>query len=356
MERAAKEYLSNVPSGDPRLYLARDYLDHLANGTRPESVRGDWPMLTPMDFHMRAYFLKNPADSNPKLNNCWAVDFVEACINDPRFRGEPGFLDVLRFNTHPEAAILLRKIAAGSVGTDELRQQASMLLVERGDVKSGDEVELQYHGKKNKVSLLSVELDPAYEFCPLPEEIAGEFKNTISATHENNPDLGAIVERYRKIIRQCPAYFPAEFNLAGVLYYHSMNIDEAERIARRLVAEHPDYLFAHSLLLDILSRKKLYKEAEKLLKDTEIPAKTHPDALKIWLKSQFMFYIRQKKTDEAKPFLDALEAFPGKKDPNIDDFKNVYNEIIHIQGMITEIRNGIQNLGNKRRKHARKRK
>ena len=81
----AVEYLRRVPDHDPKIVIARDFLKHLKAGTRPQSLRGDWPIFPPGEFYITPY-LKDKSDTNPILKTLWLVDFVEACINDPDYR------------------------------------------------------------------------------------------------------------------------------------------------------------------------------------------------------------------------------------------------------------------------------
>lgn len=323
-ETEAEEYLIDVPEEDCRISLARDYLKHLADGTRPESVRGDWPMLTVRDFYLKNHVNRNKTLSNPIFKTRWAVDYVEACINDPECRNEKKILDFLKFNTHPESGKLLRLIATGSIGSDELRQYAALLMLDRGDVESGDKIDVQQQGKQNTVLLKTINLDPEYDFgCLLPEEFAEDYEKIVLASLEDDPNWKSIAVRYREILSRCPFFFTAEFNLAVALFNAEEDSDEPERICRKLISEHPDYLFAPALLLDIYTSQERYDEADQLIKDIKMPDKTSPDALNDWWLSLFKMLLLREKFKEAKNILNALEAMPDKL-PELDELKNDY--------------------------------
>lgn len=354
---AAIEYLSDVPSEDNKISLAEKYLDHLENGTRPESVRGDWPMLTPGEFYVENYLTeKNKNLSNPLLHSRWAADFIEACINNPDFNRDNEmlvFLELLKFNKHPESGKLLRLIVSGTIGSDELRRHAALLLLERGDVKSGDSLEMQYQGKKDEALLQSIELDPDYEFCPIPDEFADEFFDIFRASEEDEPDWEEISGRYRKLLSRCPSYFPAELNLAFAELFTG-KADEAEQICRGLISRHPDYLLASSLLLDILSEQERYEEADQLIREIKLPKKTRPFAVNGWLGSLFRMNLNRKKYKEAKSFLNILESLPDKH-PQLQEFKDSYKKFIKLHNLLEKNGNPGSGIRKKRKRRSSRR-
>lgn len=333
-EVRAMEYLSMVPDHDPRQVLARTYLAHLEDGTRPDSIRGDWPMLTPWDFYMENY-LKEKTLSNPVLTRLWFVDFVADCLFDPVFGKDKTILDLLKNNRHPEAGDLLRKLATGSIGTDELRSYAAHCMLDRGDIKSGDVLEMQLNGTRHPVKELTIDLDPDYKLCPLPDEIAKDYTDTVIASHAEDPDWESIAERYKAIFSRCPSFFPAEFNYAAALLNFRDDSEEAEKIARRLVQDHPEYLFAHAMLLNILTEKACYEEGMQLIRSVEIPEKMHPATWNEWLIAQFRFYLAQGKTTEAKSFLKVLETVPDK-DSRLDELKERYEMVCSLHRILFE--------------------
>ena len=333
-EVRAMEYLSRVPDNDPRQVLAKTYLTHLEDGTRPESIRGDWPMLTPWDFYMENY-LKDKTLSNPVLSRLWFVDFVAVCLFDPVFGQDKTILELLKNNRHPEAAGLLRKLATGSIGSDELRQYAGLCMLDRGDIKSGDVLDVQLKGERHQVKELTIDLDPNHVLCELPEEIAGDYTDTVLASHAENPDWERIAGRYKEILNRCPAFFPAEFNYATALLNFRDDTEEAEKIARRLIRDYPEYLFAHAMLLNILTEKNRYEEGMQLIRSVKIPEKMHPDTWNEWLVAQFRFHLAQGKMEEAKSFLNVLENMPDK-DSRLGELKTRYETVCSLHQILFE--------------------
>ncbi len=341
----AIEYLRRVNSDDPKFELAERYLELLEKGARPVSFRGDWPMLVSSDFYLERLLKDDKTLSNPVLKHRWVIDFVESVLNDPNHKDKKPALDVLKDNPHPEAAAFLKKLVSGSFGSDELRQYASVILLERGDIKSGEMIEMQHKGRKSSQQLLTIELDPKYEFCPLPEEFAGEYEKIVFSSHEENPDWEKIVGRYREMLRKYPDFFPAEYNLAVAIYNSGVKSDEPEKIVRRLKQEHPEYLFAHAMLLDILGCQEHYEEGMQLIKSLKMPEKTHPDALEQWFLAQGRFFLRQRKFGEAKSFLKVLESFPD--DPEIDKLKKAYEECRGVEKVLKKFSDMFQKRGKK---------
>ena len=341
----AIEYLGRVDSDDPQFELAERYLELLEKGERPVSFRGDWPMLVPSDFYLGRLLKDDKTLSNPVLKHRWVIDLVESVLNDPKQKDKKPALDVLKDNPHPEAAAFLKKLVSGSFGSDELRRYASAILVERGDIKSGDVFEMQSKGRKEKSQQFTIELDPEHKFCPLPEKIAEEYEKIVFSACEEKTDWEKIAGRYREMLRKCPDFFPAEYNLAVAIYNSGVKSDEPEKIVRRLVQEHPDYLFAHAMLLDILGCQEHYEEGMQLIKTLKMPEKTHPDAMKQWFISQGRFYLRQRKFDETKSFLNALEKFPG--DPEIDKLKKTYEDCRVLEKTLKNFSDMLQKRGKK---------
>ena len=287
-------------------------------------------MLTPMEYYTSHYAPKeeNQNSGHLILKYRWIVDFIESCLNDPHCddEGKKAALGLLKFCTHPEAGKLLKKLVSGTFCSDNIRQYASLLMLDRGDVKSGDTLELTLKGQKHKTKLQTIELDPEYEFCPIPEDAEAEFRDLLRLSESGDPDWKTIAESYHKLYLRHPSCFLFEFYYASALVYDNTLLDVAEKIVRRIAQEHPEYLIAHSLLLNILSQQERYEEGIQLIKNMKLPDKTHPNAYIHLLEIEILFFIHQQKLDEAKSILQVLKQL-ADENPLIKDFEELYESL-----------------------------
>jgi len=280
-ERAIQD-LSCIPIGHHRADMARQYLEYLERGKRPDTIRSDWPYLQSGEF-----FIKNLLDGKDEdaqkalMSGRHAVDCLEAMLNENPDEMD-GPMALLGTCAHPEAVKLLWLIAKGTFGPDQLRLCAATTLAERGEIQSGGEIELFHGGKPMKQQLFSINLNPDFEFCEMPPNIERRYEELILAGREPDADWGVISQGYEELSREAPHFYPLRYNYAIGLI-HCERKDEAETILWSLVNEYPEYLFARATLLNILVRDNRMDEAKQLLAETGIPGETHPTAYVVWL-------------------------------------------------------------------------
>ncbi len=93
--------------------------------------------------------------------------------------------------------------------------------------------------------------------------------------------LEQALDPLREAVGIAPEYYPAANNLAQVLF-HLGKLDEAEPLLRELVRDHPAYLYAHATLLKLYRQQDRIAEARELVKVTDMPDETQPDAMAAW--------------------------------------------------------------------------
>lgn len=285
--KRAIQDLSGIPIGHVKATMAQQYLQHLKNKTQPNTVRKDWPYLLPEEFYIGTQISKDEDLAKALMSRRYMVDFAEAMLN-----AKPDATDdavkLLEFCEHPEATALLWLILKGTFGPDHLRLHAARILTEKGEMQRGEEFELINNGQSTKQQLFSICLNPEFTFSEMPPGIEKRYKKLILEGRKTFANWSQIVLGYQKLLPEAPHYYPIRYNYA-VSLVHCQRDMEAESILRSLVADYPEYLFARSTLLTILVHANRLAEAEKLVKATNFPKETHPDAYVAWLVSMVVY-------------------------------------------------------------------
>jgi tetratricopeptide (TPR) repeat protein len=301
----AKHDLGLIPLGFHKADVARRYLEHLRKRTVPNTVRGDWPYFTTGELCpgvLAAAMRKSNGEA--WFASRFFVDYVETMINDTA--DDPvEKIEFLSLATHPDAEDVLRRIVTGSFGPDEGRLKAMMLLREREAFAQSETVSVLLDGVRKELEIMITKLNPEFQFMPpLPDPLCERFRNAVKAGHEKNPDWAAICGEYEAILREAPDSFPFAFNRA-VCLTHLERMDEAEPVLRELVDAHPEYLFAHALLLQVLHTTGRDAEAKDFMKSVQMPAETHPDAVVAWHNAQCRYLLERGDVKEAFQCLEA---------------------------------------------------
>lgn len=295
----AQHDLGRVNAGHHKVDMTRRYLHHLREGSSPHTVCGDWPYLLPYEVcSLRVMEAELARDEKDWLARRVVADICEAVLNDTPDFPDDG-VEALRFATHPAATELLWTITKGSFGPDSIRVAAVRILQDRGAIDPKQSVEILLDGERREISLAGTRLNPDFRFGgPLPKALEAFYAKTVKAGYKKRPDWEAIGANYQRVMNEAPEYYPAHYNYA-VSLLHRRRTDEAERILRKLVADQPEYLFAHATLLQILSNDGREKQADDLVKTTAVPEETHPDAMTAWLVAQTLYHDAAGRYEEA---------------------------------------------------------
>ena len=134
-------------------------------------------------------------------------------------------------------------------------------------------------------------MNPDFRFGnQLPKTRYEVYAKAVKASvKKKKPNRVALGRSFLKVLQEEPDNFPARYNYA-VSLLHRNRMKEADVILRELVTEHPEYLFAHASLLQVLLNGGRTEEADVLLNSTAVPDETHPDAMVACLLAQTLFH------------------------------------------------------------------
>ncbi len=231
-----------------------------------------------------------------------AVDLCEYLLNlDASNFGD--ILDMLRHVEHPGASELLWVIVRGTYGSDLLRASALQILQERGQVERNMSLKMFVNRDYQDVYIQGVSLNKDYQFCdPPPGEWFEVYAKGQKASRKRRPNWKAIGEDFWRLTQAVPEFVPGHFNYAVTLANQGRRV-EAEAILRKLMVEHPDYLFAPAALVRLLRLDDRIAEVEEIIQAVNLPAETHPEAYVVWLLAQVDYFAVIGKKAEATAFL-----------------------------------------------------
>lgn len=294
----AISFLKKASTSHPKSEVVSDYIGLLRQGSKPDTVRGDWPYFDPEEVcpvNLIKVFASQPDDllSQRRI----IVDFIEATLNlDTTLSA---LLSLLGHTTHPTAAELLWTLARGTFGPDSLRIRAAEILHEKGLLTDDQKLELRFQGQDHTVSLMRASLNPGFRFSePLPPPLESLYIEALREGQRSKPRWDVVETKCRKVLAKAPFFYPALYNVAVSLLHRRRHAD-AESLLREIVAQHPDYLFAQASLLQLLDIQGHTEEAKEFLKGVVIPKETHPDAMVAWLIAQALHYKRDGHLKEA---------------------------------------------------------
>jgi tetratricopeptide (TPR) repeat protein len=286
----AIEDLRRVPYEHVKASMTQQYLQHLESKTQPNTIRKDWPYLLPSEFYIiNNQGKRDDAMKEALLTGRYMVDFVEVALNTGQDGAADGLIEMLRLSRHPEAIALLRLIMEGNFGSDQLRINAAKILTRKGEIKKGEEFEILHKGKPSKQQVFSINLNSDFVFGEIPPAIEKQYRNLVMAGRKPSANWREISLGYEKLSREAPQYYPVHYNYA-VSLVHIKRSTEAESILRRIVDEHPAYLFARATLLTILAADGRLTEAKNLVAATNFPDETHPGAYIAWLVAMTQYH------------------------------------------------------------------
>ncbi len=271
---------------------AKLYLGRLRDGSEPHSVLGDWPYFTPVEVLPINLFTK--ASPNDEVLDAYIgrrvlVDFCEACINESPAHACDS-VEILGLARHPYARTIIKAITFGTFGADELRETALQEMLKRRELKHGQIIKVFRDGDWCEIQCSNTKLNPDYHFgAKLPRKIEKRYANTVDKAFGDDPRWDELGDAFLDIFKKVPKHYPALFNYAISLVRRGMT-EEAEPLLLDIIRDHPDYLFAHALLMNLYCMQERFTEAEELELTTRMPAETHPDAMIAWYMALFTLH------------------------------------------------------------------
>ena len=317
IDRAERD-LRKVNIGYHKADKARDYLDLLRRGGRPNTVRGDWPYLVTYELCPSAIIDQMTSKKNSQiwLKRPIAVDVCELMMND-RPNDSKASVELLCMASHPASVDLLTVIVNGRFGPDAIRIHAVQELQKRGVLNADEPVALIVDGDVREVKLTGCHLNSDYQFVdPLPPEWEEVYFASVEEARAPDPDWAFVESSCRRVMEAFPEHHSARFNYCAALRSQNRE-DEAEPILWDLVKRAPDYLFARAALVQLLVDQDRLKEAGKLIDTTPEVKETHPAAMVVWLLAQSEYHDVSGDEDIAdEMLLQALEIDPDNPRAN----------------------------------------
>jgi tetratricopeptide (TPR) repeat protein len=160
----------------------------------------------------------------------------------------------------PSVFAALKEFALSRRGTDQLRHQAAMVLVEAGELPSG-QLRMWWEGEQRELLLLSHEISPE-PTEPLPkgvERLAGRAQTALQ-----DRDGAAAEALFAEALRLHPDHASLAYNRAMAVAMQGRN-EEAMSLVREIHARHPDYLFARARLAEEAVERGDFDTAQNLL-------------------------------------------------------------------------------------------
>lgn len=281
----ALDHLRKVRSRQPISARTREMAELIEKGQAPHTVRGNWPYFDPGSV-LPAIYVKRVAerlDSNgsgeePRPTNPAVVDALEAILNDRDGKKDSvSAVAIIQAIDHPRAVALLRLIAYGTFGCDDLRIRAIQALEELGQVESGEAHRVWLKGEWQAIRSQRLAANPEIASAPVPSNLMPLYVAGIQA---GNKKRFAEAERvWRDFIEKAPDFFPAYHNLGAVLQAVGKNADEAELLMKKSLDIAPNYLFARAGLATLYIASDRLDEARDTLEKADLSQTVHPSAL-----------------------------------------------------------------------------
>lgn len=305
--KRAKRELMLIPSDSPKSVVAQEYLEYINDGRRPQTLGDDWPYFFIDEVCSAALLDKLIYSSNEAwLGSHFLVDIAEALINQDEENAEI-HLQILTKAEHPKVKWLLRALISGAMGSYNARTVGMTMLRDHGAIGSDEPFDMFLDDEWVETGDYLIQADSSIKFLqPLPLELQGRFDKANEKMQGNDPDWQALYEEYDAILQEAPDAYPILMSRTECLL-RLERYAEAEPVIRQLIAEHPQYLFAHAALLRLLFLSDRDAEAEEFVRTAEVPAVSHPEAIIEWYYACYQFNIRRKELDGARHFESLIE-------------------------------------------------
>jgi predicted Zn-dependent protease len=276
--------LKRVSGHSPLGPRAAKYAALVRSGRGPGTIEGNWPYFTCDEILPRFFVEKrlreledNRRGKASLLNNPTILDMLVAILNEnPEKKGIESVINLIGHIQFPRAVDLLKRIAEGTFGSDELRFNALRVLVEKGVWNKESSRRMWVRGKWTEVKAMQIAVTPEAESARLPEGLMPLYEKATMTMRHGQLKEGE--KLWRELLSKAPAFHPAHHNLAVALF-HQKRTDEAEAHLRKAMEIDPTYIFAPSTLAVIYLHKGRVKEARALLDKVVLPDRVHPSAV-----------------------------------------------------------------------------
>jgi tetratricopeptide (TPR) repeat protein len=216
----------------------------------------------------------------------------------------------------PELVAAAAAFAQGQRGPSELRLYAAQIAAQEGAVPPG-KLRFWQGGAWHESVMLGVEIHDEPAPHALPAAAVDLQRDAANAMRSG--DAAKAERLLRRALEQAPGDPSLLNNLGGALDALGRG-GEAETIARRLVAEHPDYLFGRTNLVHYLLEEGKVDEAQALIDPLLKRQRMHQGEFGALAAAQVNILIVRGERDGARSWLAMWEQL-DPDNPNIELFR-----------------------------------
>lgn len=216
----------------------------------------------------------------------------------------------------PGMLAALAAFAQGQYGPTSLRMQAAQMAQQGGAIGGGT---MRFHqgGEWRETVMFGLELHGEPSPSPLPRAAEALQREAAMAQRAGDP-LKA--ERLLKRALELAPDEPSLLNNLGAAYGLLGRIAESEAIARRLIAEHPDYLFGMTNMVPYLLEEGKLDEAQAMIDPLMKRTRMHFSEFGAVASAQINIHLAKNNLEAAESWLDMIaKAVPDY--PHIEHFK-----------------------------------
>jgi len=313
----ALDHLRRVGRGEMLGTPAAKYARLIKAGRGPDTIEGNWPYLEAQDIMPRDVFeglVREAGQGGPAearlFRNPVVVDMVAALLNGSRGTGrDTDLVELLGRMEHSRAVDLLKRIAEGTFGSDDLRLSALRTLVDKGVWDSESPHKMWLRGNWVDVKSRQNEITPEAASAPMPEGLAPLYEAATIALRRGR--WKEAEKLWREFLAHAPTFHPAYHNLAVALAQQG-RVAEAETHLRKAVELDPGYVFAPCTLVNLYLREGRVAEARELLDRVIVPESVHPEAMAAYCTAQTQVAAAEGDVEKAVAWLDTA----AKVDPD----------------------------------------
>ena len=328
----ASAYLRRVARGSSIYARARKYTQLIETGKGPGTIEGNWPYFGPQDVLPREVLMRlvdersaSPAPDKKAARSAILVEAFAALLNEGA-GAEKDIVECLGRMDCPRATELVKKIAEGTFGTDDLRLAAVQALVSKGVWDGREPHKVWVKGKWVDMVIRPYGINPEAASAPMPPGMLPLYEKATIALRKGEWKEGG--KLWRRFIEQAPAFHPAYHNLAVALMQQNRNA-EAETLLRKAMEIAPGYVFAPCTLAVLYLEERRAAEARGLLDAVVIPEETHPEAMACYCTAQTQVAVAEGDMAKAIGWLD-MAATVDPENPNV---KKLQSRLALPQGM-----------------------
>jgi tetratricopeptide (TPR) repeat protein len=213
-------------------------------------------------------------------------------------------VSLIKYAELPQLWEVLKEFALGQQGSDKLRNDAAMALVQAGQLDP-EKVRMWLKGEWHEISLIT------YQFHDEPP-----FQHSRKVKAFIIPALGllktgtqeAAIEA-EKLLQQALAIrvTPDILNNLAVAYQLQNRHGEAKALCEQIIADHPDYVPARVTLASYHLKQQEIDQADALLKPILKRTNFHIDDLAIFSEGYLQLLVQQKEIPAAQTWLKLWE-------------------------------------------------